>query len=188
LLFFGRIQPYKGLEHLVEALEILQASGSGEYQLIIAGEPKKEHASYWEELQTRIDNGPLRRWVLQRIQFIPDEETEIYFKAADALVLPYRGIYQSGVLFLGYSFGLPVIATDVGTFPQEVISGETGFVCRREDPGDLARAIADYFISPLYLDLDNRRLLIQSRARTSNSWDVVAAKTVEVYRELQARG
>ena len=49
-----------------------------------------------------------------RPEFIPDDETEIYFKAADVLVLPYRDIYQSGVLFLGHSFGLPVLAADVG--------------------------------------------------------------------------
>lgn len=184
LLFFGRIQPYKGLENLIEALEILKALGGNEYQLIIAGEPKKEHSTYWSKLQARIENGPLQDWVLQRIQFIPDEETEIYFKAADVLVLPYSGIYQSGVLFLGYSFGLPVIATDVGTFTQEVIPGQTGFLCRREDPNSLARAIAEYFDSPLYRDLDNRRVQIQSRVLTTNSWDVVAARTVAVYREL----
>ena len=67
-------------------------------------------------------------------EFIPDEETEIYFKAADVLVLPYRHIYQSGVLFLGYSFGLPVLAADVGSLKDEIVEGKTGFVFRPEDP------------------------------------------------------
>ena len=51
--------------------------------------------------------------MIQRIEYIPDEETEVYFKAADVLILPYVHVFQSGVLFLGYSFGLPAIAADV---------------------------------------------------------------------------
>ena len=89
-------------------------------------------------MQRRIENGPTRDRVLQAITYIPDDETEIYFKAADALVLPYTDIYQSGVLFLGYSFGLPTIATDVGSFREEIIEGETGLICRPADPADLA--------------------------------------------------
>ena len=83
--------------------------------------------------------------VLLRAEYIPDEETELYFKAADVLVLPYRFIFQSGVLFLGYSFGLPVVAADVGTLKDEIIEGKTGFVFKPEDSVDLASAIERYF-------------------------------------------
>ncbi len=83
----------------------------------------------------------------------PDDETEVYFKAADALVLPYTDIYQSGVLSLGYSFGLPTIATEVGSFREEIIEGETGLICRPADPADLAQAIERYFSSSMYADL-----------------------------------
>ena len=38
-------------------------------------------------------------------------------------MLPYTHIFQSGVLFLGYSFGLPVIASDVGSLREDVIEG-----------------------------------------------------------------
>ena len=95
--------------------------------------------------------------VLLRADFIPDDETEVYFKAADVLVLPYRHIYQSGVLFLGYSFGLPVLAADVGSLKDEIVEGKTGFVFRPEDPVDLARAIERYFASDLYADLNSRQ-------------------------------
>ena len=56
----------------------------------------------------------VRDRVIERIEYVPDEETELYFKAADVLVLPYTRVFQSGVIFLGYSFGLPAIAADVG--------------------------------------------------------------------------
>ncbi len=88
-----------------------------------------------------------------RADYVPDEETELYFKAADVFVLPYRHIYQSGVLFLGYSFGLPVIAADVGALKDEIVEGKTGFVFKPEDPIDLAATIERYFASDLFANL-----------------------------------
>ena len=61
--------------------------------------------------------------VIAKIEYVPDEETELYFKAADVLILPYTHVFQSGVLFLGYSFGLPAIAADVGSLKEEIIEG-----------------------------------------------------------------
>ena len=75
---------------------------------------------------------------------------ELYIKAAGVLVLPYVHIFQSGVPFLAYSFGLPVIATDVGTLRQDIVEGRTGFVCRPQDSSDLARTIDKYFESELF--------------------------------------
>jgi D-inositol-3-phosphate glycosyltransferase len=184
VLFFGRIQPYKGLEYLIEAFELLSSEGSA-YRLIIAGEPKKEHEQYWLGMQRRIENGPARDKVLQAITYIPDDETEIYFKAADALVLPYTDIYQSGVLFLGYSFGLPTIATDVGSFREEIIEGETGLICRPADPADLAQAIERYFSSSMYVDLTACRANIEAYALQRYSWDLVADITIRAYKEIQ---
>jgi glycosyltransferase involved in cell wall biosynthesis len=58
---------------------------------------------------------------------------------------------------LGYSFGLPVLAADVGSLEDGVVEGKTGFVFRPEDPIDLARAIERYFASDLYAELNSRR-------------------------------
>ncbi len=120
-LFFGNIAAYKGLEYLVEAMALLSRTGA-DYRLIIAGRPKN-CASYWEAIQRRISCAGLCPNVIQRIEYVPDADTEIYFKAADVLVLPYTQIFQSGVLLLGYNFGLPVIASDVGSLPEDVVEG-----------------------------------------------------------------
>src|SRR6202043_640122 len=93
----------------------------------------------------------------QKIEFVPDGETELYFKAADVLVLPYTHIFQSGVLFLGYNFGLPVIASDVGSLKEDIVEGKSGFVCKPRDPADLVKRIEDYFSSELYQQLAMRR-------------------------------
>jgi glycosyltransferase involved in cell wall biosynthesis len=108
----------------------------------------------------------------------------LYFKAADVLALPYRHIFQSGVLFLGYSFGLPVVAADVGALREDIIEGKTGFVFRPGDPADLAKTIETYFSSELYRGLRNRRQEIRDYAKERHSWNVVGQLTRKVYAEL----
>jgi glycosyltransferase involved in cell wall biosynthesis len=100
--------------------------------------------------------------------------------------LPYTHVFQSGVLFLGYSFGLPVIAADVGALKEEIVEGETGFVFERENPGDLARAIRIYFASGLYRDLDIKRQMIYDYANGRYSWTKVGEITRRVYSDLLA--
>ncbi len=179
LLFFGRITPYKGLEHLVAAFHEIAARDAN-YRLIIAGVPQK-CAEYWNGIRESVLEDKQKGRVLLRAEHIPDDEVEIYFKASDALVLPYRAIYQSGILFLGYSFGLPVLAADVGSLKDEVVEGKTGFVFRPEDPDDLASAIDRYFASDLYANLNRRRQAIKDYAAERHSWDTLSEVTTSVY-------
>lgn len=183
ILFFGAIRPYKGLECLVAAFEHL-ATRQMDYRLIIAGERKKGSDDYLDEILQSIAAKAWSKQVILKIEFVPDEETEVYFKAADVLVLPYAHIFQSGVLFLSYSFGLPVIATDVGSFRDYIVDGETGFVCRPMDPADMAKTLETYFGSDLYRQLEQRRPGIRKAAYERNSWDIVADKTCGVYDRL----
>lgn len=187
VLFFGRIRPYKGLDYLVGAFQQI-ALRDKSYRLIIAGEPNKLSVQYWQEIQQTIKREKSGDRVVQEIRFIPDEETEIYFKAADVLVLPYTHVFQSGVLFLAYRFGLPVIATDVGSFGDDIVEGETGYISRSCDTRDLASTIARYFESDLFKALDHRRAEIRAFARTRNSWDVASDMTCDVYAHLLAQG
>ena len=182
MLFFGRIAPYKGLDCLITALvEILK--GGGPYRLVIAGKVKGCQ-EYWERIQNEISVGGIREHLIEHIRFVPDEQTEIYFKAADVLILPYTDIFQSGVLVLAYSFGLPVIAADVGSLKEEIIEGQTGFMFRAKDSPALAKAIETYFSSDLFRNLETRRQNIRDYANERYSWNKVAAITTEVYSKL----
>ena len=183
LLFFGNIAPYKGLEYLIGAFERIVTAG-GDYRLMIAGGPVKDTEKYWDGIQQTIAHSVGRRRIIERGEFIPDDETELYFKAADVLILPYTYIFQSGVLFLGYSFGLPVIAADVGSLREDVLEGETGFVCRPKDAGHLAQTIETYFASELFGKLKSRRQQIREYARKRHSWATVAQITCNVYAKL----
>jgi len=180
ILFFGRITPYKGLEYLISAFGMLRG---GDYRLIIAGRPDRCE-EYWSSIEKLIREDLKGGRVVLRSEFIPDDETEIYFKAADVLVLPYRDIFQSGVLLLGYSFGLPALVADVGSLKEEIAEGKTGFVFRPEDPVDLAKAIERYFASDLFRDLSRGRQEIRDYAMHRYSWDTVGRLTMHVYAGL----
>lgn len=182
LLFFGNITSYKGLEYLIAAFTEL-ARKDRSYRLIIAGNPKGSN-DYCNRIRQAISQSDVRDRIIQRIEYIPDEETELYFKAADVLVLPYTRIFQSGVLFLGYGFGLPVIAADVASLKEEIVEGETGSVFRPRDSADLAKAICQYFESKLFRELESRREHIKCYANERYSWDKVAAITTTVYSRL----
>lgn len=184
ILFYGGIKPYKGLEYLVEAFRHLEVVG--DYRLIIAGERKKEAEQYFNEIQRKIQRLPDPGSVIQRIEYIPDKDTEVYFKAADVIALPYKEIFQSGILFLAYSFGLPAVASDVGSFRDDIIEGMTGFLCKPDDAKALASAIERYFNSDLFMNLPARRAQIQAFAKTRHCWDVVGRITQDTYTRLLA--
>ena len=185
LLFFGNIAPYKGVEFLVEAFIEVARHDLG-CRLIIAGRPKGSE-EYWAGVLAKINASPVRDQVLLKIEFVPDAETEIYFKAADALVLPYTHVFQSGVLFLGYNFGLPVLAADVGSLKEDILEGQTGCVFPPGDSAALARTIQTFFAGELFKNLDARRKAIQTYANDRYSWTKVAAITTKVYAELMSR-
>jgi D-inositol-3-phosphate glycosyltransferase len=188
-LFFGQIAPYKGLEYLINAMGELTTKFP-DFRLIIAGRPKiiagapDGGKNCWEQVQQAIARTGVCERIIQRIGFIPDEEVELYFKAADVLILPYTRIFQSGVLFLAYSFGLPVIAADVGSLKEDIVEGKTGLVFRAKDPVDLGKTIQAYFESEMFKDLENRRQGIRDYANERYSWSKVAAITTKVYSNL----
>jgi len=182
MLFFGRVVPYKGLENLIVALGVLRKRDES-YRLVIAG-PIEEGGEYWERIREAIHQSGTSSSVVEDIGFVSDQKVEMYFKAADVVVLPYVDISQSGVLFLGYSFGLPVIVTDVGSLNEEVVEGRTGFVCKPRDPLALAACIDRYFDSELFQGLKDRRQEIRQYANERYSWTKVAELTAQVYREL----
>jgi D-inositol-3-phosphate glycosyltransferase len=182
LLFFGNIAPYKGLEYLIAAFdELLKRDRS--YRLLVVGKPKGPKR-YWKDVRRSIETSSMADRVIAKIEYVPDEDTELYFKAADALILPYAHVFQSGVLFLGYSFGLPAIAADIGSLREEIVEGKTGFVFKPRDSSDLAGTIQTYFNSELFHNLESRRSDIKAYANERYSWHKVAAIITSVYSRL----
>ena len=99
-------------------------------------------------------------------------------------MLPYKHIFQSGVLFLAHSFGVPVIASDVGSFREDIRDGQAGLVFEPGNATDVAVTLARYFDGPLFAELDHRRLEIRAYAQANHSWETVGEITCGVYARL----
>lgn len=171
ILYFGRIEPYKGLEVLFQAFqaigEILKP-----WRLIVAG----------------IGNLPdsHTKWKGKRIEFrnryIPEPEVARLMDAASIVVLPYTSSSQSGVVALAQAFQRPVVATSVGGIPEGVIQGETGILVPPGDAAKLARAIRTLVLDPGLRTQMQRNIAILGRLR----WDpeVIARAHVRLYTEI----
>jgi D-inositol-3-phosphate glycosyltransferase len=182
-LFFGVITPYKGLEYLLWALT-KRREKDDPFRLIIAGKVDKKFSQYWKSVQRIAKEHNLGDYIIERIGYIADKDVEVYFKAADVLILPYKYIFQSGILFLAFNFGLPVIATDVGSLREFIIDGKTGFLCKPEDPDDLAEKINIYYNSHLFRNAEENREKIIGYANEKYSWGKIGEKTHDLYKSL----
>lgn len=113
--FLGRIEPYKGLDILIDAFSQLD----DQYRLIIAGSGNIDSVTY----KKIIDNPRVE--LINR--YIKDEEFSDLISRMDFVVLPYKRASQSGVIPLVFAHGKPVIVTNVGALNEQVPKG-TGLV------------------------------------------------------------
>ncbi|MDR2889749.1 MAG: glycosyltransferase [Lachnospiraceae bacterium] len=140
LLFFGFVREYKGLKHLLAALPAIKAQIPA-IQLWVVGDFAGDKAVYTQMME-RLD-------ITDRVRivdgYIPDEEIEQYFTAADLIVLPYETATQSGIVQIAYGFEKPVVVTRVGGLPDVVRDGQTGLVVEPADPAAIAQAVIRFF-------------------------------------------
>lgn len=129
LLFFGRLQTYKGLDLLRDAFRILHRAHPGVTLRVVGeGEGGADLAAL---PGVRLE----RRWV-------PESEIPDLLAAADAVVLPYREASQSGIVPQALAMGVPVVATPVGGLREQVRPGRGGVLAAAVDPAALAAALA----------------------------------------------
>lgn len=185
VLFFGQIDEYKGVEILIDAAGLLVKEDPS-IMLIIAGKPRRQ-SDYVSKLRTQAAKRLTERNVKLKLQFIPVDEVETYFTAADCVVLPYKRIFQSGVIFLAYRFGVPIIATDVGSFREDIIDGVTGFICNPDDVEDMAAKLRIFFKSDLFRQRETTRAHISKLAEQKYSWIDIGRQTYKVYTSLVKR-
>jgi len=139
LLFFGLVRAYKGVHTLLAAFARLAEKIDA--TLLVVGEFYEDRAPYDREIAA-LGIGARTR-VIDR--YIPDDEVETYFRAADLVVLPYRSATQSGITQTAFAFERPVVVTAVGGLPDVVDDGVTGYVVPPDDPVALGAAIERFF-------------------------------------------
>ena len=187
VLLFGRIRPYKGYELAFQALEYL-ADATKPVMYVVAGEAiRSQNQKYLAELKAYVSANQLGELVRFDDFHIPEADLDLYFQAADVALLPYtEGDFQSGVLFLAYRFGLPVIASNVGSFPDDVVSGVQGYIFETSNPQALADSL-DQFYRELYPKADLRQS-IRDYTQRQYSWEQAAAVTYELYQKASGHG
>ena len=145
ILFFGFIRQYKGLDLLLEALNILkiQQQQNPSLQipkLLVAGEFYEDRKLY-DDL---INKYKLQDHLILRTEFIADSEVKYYLSAADFVIQPYRNATQSGVTPLAYHFEKPMLVTNVGGLPDLVPHGKSGLVAE-PNPALIAKGIMELY-------------------------------------------
>lgn len=136
LLFFGIVRPYKGLDVLLRAL-----ATTDDVSLTVAGE-------FWgglDDTRALISDLGLTGRVDLRPGYVPAADVPGLFADADALVLPYRTATASQNVWMAHEYGVPVIATRVGGFADQVRDGVDGLVCEPGDVGSLADALKRFY-------------------------------------------
>ncbi len=175
ILFFGQIKKVKGLDILISALPDVAAKFPG-MKLIIAGKVWKDDMA---EYFSAIDKAGLADRAINHIRYIPDELVPYYYSAADVVALPYRKIYQSGVLLMAMSYGKPVVVSDLPGMTEIVRDGVNGFVFRSGSAEGLSTSL-----SAALSDTDRLARIAKAGYKTAADgygWEKIGKKTAEAY-------
>ncbi len=174
ILFFGRIKQYKGLDVLLEAFPLVKKK-TPDAQLLIVGEgdltPYKDRLAGQQGIE-----------VINR--FVKEKEIAGFFNRSAVIAMPYHDATQTGVVQIAYSFKRPVVATTVGSLPELVEDGKTGYLV---PPGNVPKLTAA--LSSL---LQDRAKLLKFgenayiKLGKELDWQPIAAEITHYYQKVSA--
>ena len=177
-LFFGFIRKYKGLHNVIRAFaEVLKTRK--DVSLLIVGEPywntldskkistkirqaffgivkavflnKEDDEGAYNPLDL-IDQLGIGDHVTCISDYVPNEDVQKYFQVSDSIVLFYLTATPSGVESVAYNFKLPILATDVGHFPETVKNGYNGYLAEPENISSMAEVMTRAIEFPINRD------------------------------------
>lgn len=137
LLFFGLIKDVKGLDVLLKSFKKV-IDENPDTILLVAGKPWKNDFSVYQKI---IDDYNLRDNIILHTRFIFHNDLDHYYCASDLVVLPYKKIYQSGVLMMALSYKRAVLTSDLPPLKEIITDNENGFLFKSEDVDDLSARI-----------------------------------------------
>ena len=111
-LFFGQVKPYKGVEDLIEAFRKVEDSES---ILLVVGNPQNRRIKRSIEALAAPDTR-----IRTDLRYIPNEDVQVFFNAADIVVFPFRRTHTSGSIMLALTYGKPLIAPAIASIPEYV--------------------------------------------------------------------
>ncbi|EMA57767.1 glycosyltransferase [Halorubrum kocurii] len=172
--FFGLIRPYKNVPGLIEAFKRV----SGDARLLVVGNPWNEEIESRVRAASADDNR-----VHTVLEYVPEDEIQVYMRATDAVVLPFDSVLTSGSAVLAMTFGRAVVAPTMGCLPG-LIGSEGGYLYAPETPGGLQVALRKAIG-----DRERLREMGQRNGKEAEKfdWDRIAERTRYVYTLKAAR-
>jgi alpha-maltose-1-phosphate synthase len=176
ILFFGRIQEYKGLRFLIEA-EPMITREIPDAKIIIAG--AGQDFSPYSDMMVNKDHFVVYNYL------IPYELGATLFQKASLVVLPYTDASQSGVVHTAYGFKKAVVVTDVGSIPEIVDNNVTGMIV----PAGNAQALADAIVHLLTHDSLRHQMGMNgyNKLKKDLSWGPIAEEVIGIYNKCIKR-
>lgn len=176
LLFFGQIKEVKGLDILLNAFSIAIKQNKN-FKLIIAGRPWKTEIDKYERLIQELN---ISEYIETHFRYIEDAEIESFYNRSHLVVLPYKRIYQSGVLLLSISQGRTAITSDLPAFSEIITSNENGFIFKSENIEDLAQCILNLTIEEIAKTTKKSQQIIHEKY----DWVKIGKQTLDFYKTL----
>jgi glycosyltransferase involved in cell wall biosynthesis len=174
ILYIGGLNGRKGIRYLIlSAPLVLKEINDAKFLLVGKG----PHEMSLKRLVRKLG-------IQDAFIFLPcvsDKDLPELYASADVFVLPslWEGFGIS--LLEAMSTAKPVVSTNVSAIPEVVVHNETGLLIEPGDYQQLARNIVMILSDKRFaekLGYNGRK-----RVETSFSWDLVARKTLEVYKE-----
>lgn len=182
VLFFGNIEPYKGVDLLLQAFAALPSELRNRSRLLIAGRPGRGTP----ELQVLSQTLGIENRVTWQLGFVAEKEVGSLFRSATLVVLPYREIDQSGVLMTAIAFDKAIIASRVGGIPETIQDQVHGLLVEPGNVPQLTGALSSLLGSAA------RRQQMEGAVRElrtgSLSWKHIADQTLGVYQQAMQDG
>lgn len=179
-VFFGTVSRYKGVDILLRAFAGLESQHP--VRLVIAGK--------WEfpvaEIAGLVSDVRKRHRVDLHLGFVPRAAAAAMLCGCDATVLPYRHATMSAAAMAALRFSAPMIATKTGGLPDVVGSFGRRLLAQPGDPASLRWSLAEFLNMGVMVPVWKEEL--RRLAREEFSWQGVAARTVEIYKELACGG
>jgi D-inositol-3-phosphate glycosyltransferase len=182
LVFFGQIKDVKGLDVLLKGFAVARETDKS-LHLLIGGRVWKTDFSKYAEIISKYDLAP---HCTLHIRYIPDAEVPFFYRCADLVILPYRRIYQSGVVLEAMSYGSAVLVSDIAGMLEVIEHELTGFVFRNQDAHHLAQRVGEIFSAPGHTQAVAKNGF--DLVNTRNDWTRLGVQTHHCYQQAMRRG
>lgn len=177
ILFFGLLKAYKGLGVLLSSL-VKVRDHVPDVLLLIVGKPLSNDRDYTRAIAKLGLSGSVQ-W---ERSYIPSRRVGLHFASADVVALPYLAASSSAVLLNAYVHSRPVVATNVGGFPEMVEHGRTGLLVPPDDPAAFAAALLELLRDPELAHAMGQRA--REHAMKNHEWSLIAHQTAEIYETI----